>query len=145
GAGHAAAACAPDRVAQSAVESAAIHSREPRHARGTALHRSARTGRRPRRPCPRAAAADRGAAMKPDELQELVRELNQRDASYALVTVVRAVAPTSAYLGAQAIILPDGTLHGWIGGGCARDVVIRAAQSAIESGDAKLMRISNDQ
>jgi xanthine dehydrogenase accessory factor len=83
--------------------------------------------------------------MKPDELQELVRELNQRDAPFALVTVVRAVAPTSAYLGAQAIILPDGTLHGWIGGGCAREVVIRAAQGAIESGDPKLMRISNDQ
>jgi xanthine dehydrogenase accessory factor len=83
--------------------------------------------------------------MTHDELQELERELNVRDAAYALVTVVRAVAPTSAYLGAQAIILPDGTLHGWIGGGCARSVVIRAAQSAIEKGEPKLVRISNDQ
>lgn len=83
--------------------------------------------------------------MTHDELQELVRELNVRDAPYALVTVVRAVAPTSAYLGAQAIILPDGTLHGWIGGGCARSVVIRAAQSAMQMGEPKLVRISNDQ
>jgi xanthine dehydrogenase accessory factor len=58
--------------------------------------------------------------------------------------VVRAVAPTSAYLGAQAIVLADGTLHGWIGGGCARSVVIGAAQGAIDAGEPKLVRISND-
>ena len=52
--------------------------------------------------------------------------------------------PTSAYLGAQAIVLADGTLHGWIGGGCAKGVVIGAAQSAIENGEPKLVRISND-
>jgi xanthine dehydrogenase accessory factor len=82
--------------------------------------------------------------MTPEELQGLVRELNACDAAYALVTVVRAIAPTSAYLGAQAVILADGTLHGWIGGGCATSVIIGAAQRAIESGEPKLVRISND-
>jgi xanthine dehydrogenase accessory factor len=82
--------------------------------------------------------------MKPEELHALVRELNARDTAYALVTVVRAIAPTSAYLGAQAVILAEGTLHGWIGGGCATSVIIGAAQRAIESGEAKLVRISND-
>ncbi len=57
--------------------------------------------------------------MTSDELQELAHELRDRDEAYALITVVRAVAPTSAYIGAQAIVLADGTLHGWIGGGCA--------------------------
>jgi len=79
-----------------------------------------------------------------DELLELARELNGRGEPYALVTVVRAVAPTSAYLGAQAIVRPDGTLHGWIGGGCAKEVVIAAAQGAIARGEPKLVRISND-
>src|SRR6202162_1797429 len=83
--------------------------------------------------------------MTNDELLEMARELNRRREPYALITVVRAIAPTSAYLGAQAIVLPDGTLHGWIGGGCAKSVVIRAAQSAIESSEPKLLRISNDQ
>jgi xanthine dehydrogenase accessory factor len=78
------------------------------------------------------------------ELLEMARELNGRGESYALVTVVRAVAPTSAYLGAQAIVLADGTLHGWIGGGCAMGVVIGAAQGAIGNGEPKLVRISND-
>jgi xanthine dehydrogenase accessory factor len=81
--------------------------------------------------------------MTNDELLEMARELNRRRESYALITVVRAVAPTSAYLGAQAIVLADGTLHGWIGGGCAKDVVTRAAQSAIGNGEPKLVRISN--
>lgn len=78
------------------------------------------------------------------KLLEMARELNGRGEAYALVTVVRAVAPTSAYLGAQAIVLADGTLHGWIGGGCAKGVVISAAQGAIENGEPKLVRISND-
>ncbi|MBI3530588.1 MAG: XdhC family protein [Betaproteobacteria bacterium] len=82
--------------------------------------------------------------MTNDELPDMARELNSRGEAYALVTVVRAIAPTSAYLGAQAIVLADGTLHGWIGGGCAKSVVISAAQSAIENGEPKLVRISND-
>ena len=82
--------------------------------------------------------------MTNDELLEMARALNGRREPYALITVVRAVAPTSAYLGAQAIVLADGTLHGWIGGGCAKDVVIGAARKAIACGEPKLVRISND-
>jgi xanthine dehydrogenase accessory factor len=82
--------------------------------------------------------------MTNDELLKMAHELNHRGEAYALVTVVRVVAPTSAYLGAQAIVLADGTLHGWIGGGCAKGVVIGAAKSAIENGEPKLVRISND-
>ncbi|MGA2777184.1 MAG: XdhC family protein [Steroidobacteraceae bacterium] len=82
--------------------------------------------------------------MTTEDLAEMARELNGRSESYALVTVVRAVAPSSAYPGAQAIILADGKLHGWIGGGCARDLVISAAKAAIEKGEPKLVRISND-
>jgi xanthine dehydrogenase accessory factor len=82
--------------------------------------------------------------MTSDTLLEMARQMNARGEAYALVTVVRAVAPTSAYLGAQAIVLPDGTLHGWIGGGCAKGVVIGAAQGAIDKGEPRLVRISND-
>jgi xanthine dehydrogenase accessory factor len=83
--------------------------------------------------------------MTNEELQDMARELNGRGEAYALVTVVRAVAPTSAYPGAQAIILADGTLHGWIGGGCAIAVVVNAAKCAIGCGQPKLVRISNEQ
>jgi xanthine dehydrogenase accessory factor len=82
--------------------------------------------------------------MTNEELHDLVRELNGRGEAFALVTVVRAVAPTSAYPGAQAIVLADGTLKGWIGGGCATDVIIEAAKCAIVKGEPKLVRISNE-
>jgi len=82
--------------------------------------------------------------MTHEDLLDLARDLNQRQQPYALITVVRAIAPTSAYPGAQAIVLSDGTLHGWIGGGCAKDVVIGAARQAIVNGTPKLLRISND-
>lgn len=82
--------------------------------------------------------------MTDGELLDMARDLAARGEPYALVTVVRAIAPTSAYLGARAIVLADGTLHGWIGGGCARGVVIGAAQEAIAAGEPKLVRISND-
>ena len=83
--------------------------------------------------------------MKTEELLELAQALNERDAPYAMVTVVRVAAPTSAYVGAQAIVRGDGTLCGWIGGGCARDVVIAVAKEAIAAGEPKLVRIANDE
>ena len=83
--------------------------------------------------------------MTNDEWLEQARALAARGADYALVTVVRAVAPTSAYVGAHALVLADGTLHGWIGGGCAQGAVVAAARRAIASGEAKLVRISNEQ
>jgi len=83
-------------------------------------------------------------SMTSGELMTLAAALGEQRHPYALVTVVRAIAPTSAYAGAQAIVLADGTLHGWIGGGCARSVVISVAQAAIENGEPRLVRIGND-
>ena len=83
--------------------------------------------------------------MTRKDLQVLARDLDDRKEDYALVTVVRALAPTSAYVGAQAIVEADGRLHGWIGGGCAKSVVVSAAQRAIDSGRPKLVRISNEE
>lgn len=78
------------------------------------------------------------------ELLEMANELNDRGECFALVTVVRAISPKSAYPGAQAIVLGDGTLHGWIGGGCAKSVVVNAAREALHAGAPKLVRITND-
>ena len=54
---------------------------------------------------------------------------------FALATVVRTVAATAAKAGAKAVILPDGTIsEGWIGGGCARAAVLKAAEDALADG-----------
>lgn len=77
-------------------------------------------------------------------LLRLAPQLIDQQRSFAFATVIRAISPTSAYIGAQAIIEADGTLHGWIGGGCAKGLVVTAAQGAIRAGKPKLVRISND-
>ena len=61
---------------------------------------------------------------------------------FALATVVRTVAATAAKAGAKAVILPDGTVsEGWIGGGCARAAVLKAAREAIADGKARLVSV----
>jgi xanthine dehydrogenase accessory factor len=61
---------------------------------------------------------------------------------FALATVVRTVAATAAKAGAKAVILPDGTVsEGWIGGGCARAAVLKAAREAIADGKSRLVSV----
>ena len=81
--------------------------------------------------------------MTPTDLLDYAQTLNRRGERYAFVTVVRVTPPTSAYVGAQAIVLADGSLKGSVGGGCAKEVVAAAALEAIRSGVAKLVLISN--
>ncbi len=81
--------------------------------------------------------------MTPTDLLDYAQTLNRRGERYAFVTVVRITPPTSAYVGAQAIVLADGSLKGSVGGGCAKEVVAAAALEAIRSGVAKLVLISN--
>jgi xanthine dehydrogenase accessory factor len=62
--------------------------------------------------------------------------------SFALATVVRTVAATAAKAGAKAVILPDGTIsEGWIGGGCARTAVLKAAKEALADGKPRLISV----
>src|SRR5215468_2505847 len=61
---------------------------------------------------------------------------------FAIATVVRTVAATAAKAGAKAVILPDGTISdGWIGGGCARAAVLKAAREAIADGKSRLVSV----
>jgi xanthine dehydrogenase accessory factor len=61
---------------------------------------------------------------------------------FAVATVVRTVAATAAKAGAKAVILPDGTIsEGWIGGGCARAAVLKAARDAMADGRSRLVSV----
>lgn len=74
----------------------------------------------------------------------LDRLSTRRDAGepFALATVVRTVAATAAKAGAKAVILSDGTIsEGWIGGGCARAAVLKAACDALADGRARLVSV----
>jgi xanthine dehydrogenase accessory factor len=61
---------------------------------------------------------------------------------FALATVVRTVAATAAKAGAKAVILTDGTIsEGWVGGGCARAAVLKAARAALADGQPRLISV----
>ena len=83
--------------------------------------------------------------MNADTLLDLEQRLIERSQPFAVVTVIRAAPPTSAWVGAQALVDEKGELHGWIGGGCSRAIVIQAAGQAIRSGQPRRVRISNEQ
>jgi xanthine dehydrogenase accessory factor len=51
-------------------------------------------------------------------------------------------SPQSARPGSKAIIQPDGSISGWIGGGCVQPIVVREAQKALNTGKPKLVSIS---
>ena len=67
-----------------------------------------------------------------DDILEIIATRKSAGEPFALATVVRTVAATAAKAGAKAVILPDGTIsEGWIGGGCARAAVLKAAKDAL--------------
>lgn len=82
--------------------------------------------------------------MNPSSLDVLAaaQRLQQQDQPYALVSVVRAQAPTSARPGDKAVVTADGIVHGWIGGGCAQPTVLRTVRQALIDGRARLIRIA---
>jgi xanthine dehydrogenase accessory factor len=69
------------------------------------------------------------------------QELAQAGQPFALATVVRRMAPASAQPGAKALILPDGSMRGWVGGSCAQPVVTQEARQALRDGAPRLLRL----
>jgi xanthine dehydrogenase accessory factor len=74
-----------------------------------------------------------------DALIALAADLQRAGEAFALATVVRCEAPTSAKPGAKALIREDGRVHGWVGGACAEPVVTREALQAIRDGRPRLI------
>jgi xanthine dehydrogenase accessory factor len=84
--------------------------------------------------------------MISDTLNTATHRLNAARTPYAIATVIRTVGATAAKPGARALILADGTIsEGWIGGGCVRGAVARAAQSALAEGTPRLISIQPDE
>jgi len=76
------------------------------------------------------------------EVMELVAELKAAEEAFVLATVVRTLSVTAAKAGAKAIIRPDGTIvAGWIGGGCARGAVLKAAREALVDGEPRMVSV----
>ncbi|WP_181700976.1 XdhC family protein [Chthonobacter albigriseus] len=81
--------------------------------------------------------------MRPEpDLLDRIADLKARGEAFCLATVVRTVSVTAAKAGAKAIIRPDGTIsEGWVGGGCARAAVLKAAREALADGAPRLVSV----
>ena len=75
------------------------------------------------------------------DLYDKIQALRDTGNPFAIATVVRAEKPTSAKVGAKAIITEDGSLNGWIGGSCAEPTVKREAKKALQDGQPRLIRL----
>ena len=62
-------------------------------------------------------------------------------APFVSVVVVRCSAPTSARPGDRAVVLPDGTIEGFVGGSCADATVRLQALRVLETGEPVLLKI----
>ena len=79
--------------------------------------------------------------MSPGEVIVEAGRLAGEGAPYVLATVVRVDRPASTRRGDRALVLPDGTLRGWVGGACSEPTVIREALRALADGESRLVRI----
>ncbi|MGY3587131.1 xanthine dehydrogenase accessory factor [Bradyrhizobium sp. USDA 4341] len=76
------------------------------------------------------------------EVMDLVAQMKAAEQAFVLATVVRTVSVTAAKAGAKAIIRPDGSIvAGWIGGGCARGAVLKAAREALADGEPRMVSV----
>ena len=74
-------------------------------------------------------------------LLDLMARLRDESQPFALATVVRTALATSAKAGAKAVVTADGEIHGWIGGGCVRGAVRKAALQSLGEGQAQLISV----
>lgn len=81
-----------------------------------------------------------------EELADVVNDLRTKDEPFAFATIVRTAGATAAKPGAKALVGADGTiLHGWLGGGCTRSAVKKAALAAFESGQPQLVSVAPEE
>jgi xanthine dehydrogenase accessory factor len=69
-------------------------------------------------------------------------ELRAGRVPFVHARVVLTERPTSAKPGDEALVLPDGTMEGFVGGTCAESTVRAQALALLDSGQSLLLRIS---
>lgn len=77
-----------------------------------------------------------------NQFLDTAHTLSEHKEAYAMVFVVNRQIPSSGKPGDKAIVHQDGTITGWIGGGCTRGIVLKEAALAIQSGKPRLVKIS---
>ncbi len=66
-------------------------------------------------------------------------ELEAAGRPFALATVTWRRGPSSGHVGSKAVVHPDGTIEGWLGGACAQPTVVKAALETLVTGAPALL------
>jgi xanthine dehydrogenase accessory factor len=74
-------------------------------------------------------------------VEERAADLRHQRLPFVHARVVRAERPTSAKPGDEAVVLPDGSIDGFVGGACAESTVRAQSLSLLDSGRSLLLRI----
>lgn len=78
------------------------------------------------------------------DLRSREDELRSARRPFVVATVVRALRPTSAKAGDRALVLSDGTIEGFVGGGCAESSVRLQGLRVLATGEPVMLRIVPD-
>lgn len=86
------------------------------------------------------------AEILSQDIANAAHELRNREEAFAFATIVRTAGATAAKPGAKALLSADGTIiHGWLGGGCTRGAVKKAAIAALHSGETQLISVAPEE
>lgn len=77
-----------------------------------------------------------------NEFINKVTSLRNDAEPFATAMIVRRKTPSSGKPGDKAIITKDGQIHGWIGGGCTRGIILKEALLAIKERKPRFVTIS---
>jgi xanthine dehydrogenase accessory factor len=77
-----------------------------------------------------------------DEFLTKATELWSAETPFVVAIVISYEPPVSGRPGDKAIIQPDGSVWGWIGGGCVQPLIVREAVKAIEETTPRIVRIT---
>lgn len=80
--------------------------------------------------------------MSRADLQARANDLRSRRVPFVFATVVRVERPASAKAGDCALVLPDGTIEGFVGGDCTESTVRLQGLRQLTAGRSTLLRIT---
>lgn len=79
------------------------------------------------------------------DIHDVLYRMKRDGDPFVVATVVRTLSVTAAKPGAKAIIDSNGDIiDGWIGGGCARGAVVKAAKASIADGEPRFVSLQPD-
>jgi xanthine dehydrogenase accessory factor len=76
------------------------------------------------------------------DVETRAHELREARVPFVHARVVRAERPTSAKPGDEAVVFPDGTIEGFVGGSCAESTVRAQSLALLDSGETLVLRIT---